>query len=255
MRDKKLKDKVVMITGASRNIGLETARMCADEGASLIMTEIPSLMEDLVREANKIKDEFEVNTLPLELDVLEIEKIEDKVFKAIEEIGNIDVLVNNAGVNSLNNVFSITPEEWDFVLDTNLKGTFFVTQAVIKRMIEKKAGSVISISSQHGVVGNEMRAHYCSSKAGMINMARAMSVELSKYNIRVNTVSPTFVITDSNRELLNSRKFRKSALNNIPMGLYAEPKDIASAVLFLASDESRLITGHNLVVDGGWTAK
>lgn len=251
---KLLSDQKALITGASRGIGLEIARRFANEGAILILTELEERMYELEKQAECIKEKFSVNVITHCLDIKEHNQIK-KVVQDVEEKCNvIDILVNNVGVNLLVSVLKLTWEEWDFVLDTNLKGNFFMSQEVAKVMMKNRKGSIVSIASQHGVVGNENRAAYCASKAGLINLTRVLALELARHGIRANTVSPTFVLTEQNRDILNSNSFKHANLNKIPLRKYASPEDVAEAVLFLSSDLSKMITGHNLVVDGGWTA-
>jgi NAD(P)-dependent dehydrogenase (short-subunit alcohol dehydrogenase family) len=251
---KLLYNQKAIITGASRGIGLETAIVFAQEGATLVLTELEERMADLAEQAEYIKDKFSVDVIIHCLDIRKYDQVK-KVVQSIEESCNsIDILVNNAGVNLLASILNLTWEQWDFVLDTNLKGTFFMSQEVVKVMIKNKKGSIISIASQHGIVGNENRAAYCASKAGLINLTRVLALELARHGIRANTVSPTFVLTEQNETILNSNNFKYANLNKIPLRKYASPGDIAEAVLFLSSDLSKMVTGHNLVVDGGWTA-
>lgn len=253
-KSKLLLKKNVVITGASRGIGLETAKVLAVSGATLILTELENQMENLEKQAELIRNEFSVDVTVYSLDVRKHEQIVDVVKSINEKYGNVDVLVNNIGINLLTPALSLRWEEWDMVLDTNLKGNFFMTQEIAKLMVKKGKGSIISIASQHGVVGNENRAAYCASKAGLINLTRVLAIEFAKHGIRANTVSPTFVITEANKEILESNNFKRNNLNKIPLKKYALPEDVAHAVAFLASDLSKMITGHNLVVDGGWTA-
>ena len=149
----------------------------------------------------------------------------------------------------------LSEDEWDKVVDINMKGTFLMSQGIAKFMIKNNKGIIINIASQHGEVGNVKRAAYCASKAGIINMSRSLAIEWAKYNIRVNCVSPTFVIHDKNESYLKQPAVSKKLLKSIPLGSYCTPKDVADSVLFLASPMARLITGHNLLVDGGYTVQ
>lgn len=249
-----LNNKKAIVTGASRGIGYKIAERLANAGASLIVTEIEERYENLQKTAQQIERTFGVKVIPTILDITKEDDINSLVELATEKFENIDILVNNAGINVLTPATKTNRLEWDMVVDTNLKGTFFLTQAVAKNMIKNKSGAIVSIASQHGVVGNELRAPYCSSKAGIINLTKALSYEWAKYGIRVNAVSPTFVLTEMNGDLLNSNDFKRKSLNKIPLRRYATPLDIANAVLFLSSDLSSMVTGHNLLVDGGYTA-
>lgn len=249
-----LQGKHAIVTGAGRGIGLKIAEMLARAGASLIVTELEERFDALKVSSLELQNSFGVRVIPAALDLRSQEAINSVVQMAIQEFDKIHILVNNAGINLLTPSLTLTWEQWDQVLDINLKGTFFLTQEVAKRMIQKKDGTIINIASQHGVVGNELRAAYCSSKAGIVNLTKALSYEWARHGIRVNAVSPTYVLTEVNGDLLHSNDFMRKALQKIPLRRYATPEDIANAVLFLSSELSSMITGHNLLVDGGYTA-
>lgn len=251
---KLLEGKVAVIIGASRNTGLEISKLIAAEGCSLALTEIPERYGMLEVEALKIEEEYGVKVNIYSLDIKVIIDIK-KVFKKIEsDFSSIDILINNAGINILVPALEVNEEMWDEILNINLKGAFFSMQQAARIMIKNNGGNIVNMASQHGIVGNRNRAPYCSSKAGLINLTRALSYEWANYNIRVNSVSPTFILNDSNEEYLLDTKQRKEYLNNIPLRKYCVPKDIAHSVLYLISPNSGMVTGHNLVIDGGWTA-
>ena len=246
--------KTVIITGASRGIGLCIAKKFASHAANLVLTDIKIQMNKLENESKIIEKKYGIQILRQELDVLDIEQIKNVICNTAKVFSTIDILVNNAGVNILSPSISLTEEQWDIVLDINLKGAFFMMQETAKMMIKQRDGVIINISSQHGLVGNEFRAPYCASKAGLINLSRSLAVEWAKYNIRVNSVAPTFVLTENSESLLNDPGFMHNNLPKIPLMRYAIPEDIANAVYFLSLEESSMITGHCLSVDGGWTA-
>jgi 2-deoxy-D-gluconate 3-dehydrogenase len=253
---KPLKDKTTMITGASRGIGYEIACTFAQAGSNLVVTEITERFDALLNISHSLKDEYKVQIMPIELDVRNYEQIQRCISDVNEYYDNIDILINNAGINILCSALDVKPEQWDEVVDVNIRGAFFVTQAVAKLMIiKKRQGSIINIASQHGVVGNELRAAYCSSKAGLINLTKSLSIEWARHNIRVNAISPTFVLTNENDSFLNEQAFKRCNLSKIPLRRFALPSDIAQAALYLASNAANMITGHNLVVDGGWTVQ
>lgn len=249
----KLVGQWALVTGAGRGIGAEIALHFARKGASLILTELPELMDQAEEVAGRLRESYGVGTVCEALDLRNIEGIE-RCVRSIEEQGvDLRYLINNAGVNLLSPALNLTQEEWDFVVDINLKGTFFLTREVAKIMVRNKKGSIVMIASQHGVVGNENRAPYCASKAGLIHLTKALAIEWAKYGIRVNAVSPTFVVTDANRSIIENPQFQRTNLPKVPLRKFAEPEDIAKSVLFLATDAAGMITGHNLIVDGGWT--
>lgn len=247
------KGKTVLITGAARGIGKEIAKAFAQTNCSLILCDLESNSRLLQKTVNEIKDEFNVNCECYDMDIRNISNIEN-VAMNIENSGQtIDILINNAGTNSYFSPFEINEKEWDRVLDTNLKGTFFVTKIMSEHFLIKQKGCIVSIASQHGVVANYDRVHYCSSKAGIIQMMKAFALEFSKFNVRANSISPTFVETVDNKQLLYNASFKKDALKKIPLKKYATSEDIANAAIFLASNMADMITGHNLIVDGGYT--
>ena len=251
----KLKDKVVLITGCSRGIGLGIATEFASLGATLVLTEIKERFEELTKVKKQLEEKFQVDIEILCLDIKDIKDIRKKLGELKEPFNKIDILVNNAGINIIKDSLELLEDEWDQVLDVNLKGTFFMTQHVVKSMIVNNInGSIINIASQHGVIGNLNRAAYCSSKAGIINLTRALSYEWAKYGVRINCISPTYVETDNNREYLNSSKGKREYLNKIPIKKYAKPEHIAKACVFLRDTDSDLITGQNIRIDGGYTS-
>lgn len=245
---------VAVVVGASRGIGLEISKVLASEGYDLALTEIGDRFEDLLDKSKELIKEYDVKVSCYKLDITYIDNIEE-IFKAIEKgFGNIDLLINNAGINILMPALEVSEDIWDRVLDINLKGLFFTMKEAAKIMIKRDGGSIINIASQHGIVGNENRAPYCSSKAGLVNLSKALSYEWSKYNIRVNCISPTYVLLDENKELLLSSKGKKQYLNTIPLRKYCTKEEIAGAVKYLSSKNATIITGHNIVLDGGYTA-
>lgn len=245
---------IAVVVGSSRGTGLEIAKVLAGEGYDLALTEIDERFETLLQEAKNIEEAYNVAVRCYKLDINYVADIE-KVFKDIEkDFSNIDVLVNNAGINILMPSLEMTEDIWDKVVDVNLKGSFFTMKEAAKIMLKNNGGAIVNIASQHGIVGNENRAPYCSSKAGLVNLTKALSYEWAKYDIRVNAISPTYVLLDENEELLLSSKGRKQYLNYIPLRKYCTKEHIASAVKYLVSSSSSIITGHNLVLDGGYTA-
>lgn len=249
-----LNGKCVLITGAAGRIGSEISRNLALAGADLILLDTAYQAENLHKLCNSLKEEYGA---VCETVICNITEINNQILtKEIEKRNHIDVLVNNAGVNVIKPAISITEEEWDRVLDVNLKAAFFLSQQVARKAIKSGTGlSIINIASQHGVVGNQKRAPYCSSKGGLILLTKALAVEWAKYQIRVNSISPSFVISENNYEVLMSTQSKREYLQNIPMGKYCKPQDVANAVLYLASSLSEYMTGENVLIDGGYTAK
>jgi 2-deoxy-D-gluconate 3-dehydrogenase len=173
----------------------------------------------------------------------------------LKHFGRLDILVNNAGINVPRLALDVTEDDWDRVLEVNLKGVFFVAQAVAKRaMVPHGSGKIINIASQNGVIGYFYRAAYCSSKAGVVNLTRVLALEWAKYHINVNAIGPTFLETPLTRPMFENAEFKADVLNRIPLGRIGKPEDVVGAVVYLASPAADLVTGHTLLVDGGWTA-
>lgn len=249
-----LTGKSVLITGAGSGVGLATATMMAAHGAKVAITEMPgraSLARTAVRDIRDRGGE----ALDLTLDVTSVLTIQDAVDHVAGEFGAIDILVNNAGVQLLKPALDIEEAEFDNVLDVNLKGAFFCSQAVASIMAAQGQGVIVNVASQHGVVGNKNRAPYCASKAGLINLTRALAIEWAALGIRVNSISPTFVVNEANADLLASEDFRNDIEHHLPSGRPAQASEVAAGICYLASPIATSITGHNLMIDGGWTAR
>jgi len=246
-----LTDKAIVVTGAGRGIGRAIAIAAARMGADVVLgsrtlSEVETAAEEIRALGRRAECFF--------LDVTEIPSIEAFVADALEAFGRIDVLVNNAGWNRLKPALEYTEEEWDLILNTNLKGLFFCSQIVGRHMIEQRRGKIINISSQMGIVGGPLRAPYCASKGGVGQLTKALAVEWAPYNIKVNAVAPTFTRTPLAEKALQNPEFQEDVLRRILLGRLAEPEEIAGAVLYLASDAADMVTGQILAVDGGWTA-
>ncbi|NGP58292.1 SDR family oxidoreductase [Paenibacillus thiaminolyticus] len=252
-KETRLSGKVALITGAAGGIGSHLAQVLHEHHMHVVMTDLPAKRDELEKLQDRLEQPDRLRAVIHELDLCDVEAIGEIVDKVIAEFGRIDVLINNAGINVITPSIGLTPEQWDLMFHVNLRGAFFLTQQAARYMIQKKDGHIINIASQHGVVGNEDRVAYCASKAGLIQATRALAVEWAKYNLKVNSISPTFVFTKSNKELFSDHIFQHNTLRRIPLRRYAVPDDIADAVLYMI--QSDMLTGHNLVVDGGWTAR
>ena len=246
--------KVAIVTGTGSGLGQASALALAQAGAKLVLTELPGRTAAAEETAMMAKEDYGAEAVVVPLDVTQRDLIDGLVKTALERFGRIDILVNNAGVNIPKLALDVTEADWDRVLDINLKGLFFTTQAVGRVMVEQKAGKIVNIASQMGVVGYWKRAAYCSSKAGVVNLTRVLAFEWAQYGIRVNAIGPTFVDTPLTRPMFEDAEFKADVLGRIPLGQLARPEDIACAVVYLASPASDMVTGHTLLVDGGWTA-
>ena len=244
-----LKNKYALVTGAGKGLGRACSIALAEAGATIIaLSRTQSDLNKLEKEIKKIKGKI----IKVHCDVINYSDLQLQLSK----IKTIDVLVNNAGTNIPEPFDKVKQESMDYLINLNLKAAFNVAQTVVKKMLKnKKGGSIINMSSQLGHVGMAGRSVYNMTKFGIEGLTKGMDVELAKNNIRVNTVAPTFVETPMVKKFFKNKKFKKEALANIPMGKAATESDVATAVCFLASSASSMITGTSIVVDGGWTAK
>ena len=241
-----LKDRVAVVTGASRGIGKSIALLMAKNGAKVVASaRNQELLDALVAEIKAFGGE----AIAVAGDVSKTEAANNLVAAAVESYGQVDILVNNAGITKDGLILRMKDEDWDSVLDINLKGAFICTRAAAKVMTKKRYGRIINISSVVGEMGNAGQANYCASKAGLIGLTKSNARELSKRNITVNAVAPGFIATDMTDEISDKAKAELSA--QIPLGRLGEAEDIAEAVLFLASERSKYITGQVLGVNGG----
>lgn len=246
--------KVALVTGTGSGLGQVTAIALAQSGADLALTELPG-KEDLAEATAAEIRKLGRRAVVVSLDVRKVPMIREAVDRVLRAYERIDILVNNAGINIAKWATDVTEEDWDNVLDINLKGVFFCSQTVAnKSMIPRRSGRIINIASQNGVIGYFYRAAYCSSKAGVVNLTRVLAIEWAKYGINVNAVGPTFVYTPLTAKMFEDEAFKADVLSRIPLGRLAKPEDVVGAVVFLASPAADMVTGHTLLVDGGWTA-
>ncbi len=255
--DGSLRDKIAIVTGAGSGLGKACSIALAMAGARVVATELPSRIDLANETVEEIAAASGGKAASCELDVTNMGSIGDCVQSTVDRFGRIDLLVNNAGVNVRRDAFDVTEEDWDAVLDVNLKGAFFMAQAVGLQMRDQEpaGGSIINMASIMGLVGYYQRAAYCSSKAGMVNLTRVLAVEWAPHNIRVNAVCPTFVDTPLTRPMFESQpEFLDDILKRTLLGRLATPEEIAAAVVFLAGPGAAMVHGHALPVDGGWTA-
>ncbi|MDF2787506.1 MAG: hypothetical protein K0S80_604 [Neobacillus sp.] len=247
-----LKGKKVLVVGGSKGIGKDIALAFARLGSEVVIT---GRNEDDLRKTTEALRELNPKCFYLTADIQNVKEIYNMVDTAFSRLGRIDVLVNNAGINIPKPAIEVTEEDWDRVLDTNLKGTFFCSQRAGKHMIEQRnAGKIINIVSQMAFVGYIKRAAYCSSKGGAVQLTKALAVEWAEHQIRVNAVAPTFIETDFTKTMFDDQDFYQDVLSRIPLGALAKPEDVTGAVIFLASNMANFITGETIRVDGGWTA-
>lgn len=248
---RELQGKKVLVTGGSKGIGKDIALAFARLGADVMITGRNTA--DL-EAANQEMKQIHPRSFFLAADMENVQSIIQLVDDTISTLGGLDILVNNAGINIAKPALDVTEEDWDHVLSTNLKGTFFCSQRAGKHMVENGGGRIINIVSQMAFVGYIKRAAYCASKGGAVQLTKALAVEWAPYGVKVNAVAPTFVETDLTRKMFEDEEFYQDVLRRIPLGELARLSDITGAVLFLSSDMARFITGETIKVDGGWTA-
>jgi NAD(P)-dependent dehydrogenase (short-subunit alcohol dehydrogenase family) len=248
-----LKNKTALVTGAGKGLGKACAIALAEAGARVIILSRTKSDLDKVSKIIKRTKGFSKSFV---CDVTQLEEFK----KILQKITRLDILVNNAGNNRPEHFTKVKQENMEYLTNLNMKAAFNVAQLCSQKMVKAKnrkkiGGSIIHMSSQLGKVGCEGRNVYNMNKFGVEGLARGMAVELAEYNIRVNTVCPTFVETPMVKKFFKNKKFKKQMLDNIPLGRTAKESDVATAVAFLAADSSEMITGTSLVVDGGWTAQ
>ena len=248
-----LKNKTALVTGAGKGIGKACAIALAEAGANLIiLSRTKSDLDKVEKQITKLKRKCKSY-------ICDVSNFDD-VKSVFNRIFSLDILVNNAGTNRPDHFTKIKKEDMDYVVDLNMKAAFHVTQMASKVMLKSKnrkakGGSIINMSSQLGKVGAPNRSIYNMTKFGLEGLTRGMALDLAKNNIRVNTICPTFVETPMVKNFFKDKKFKKAMMDNIPLGRLATDSDIATAVVYLASNASSMITGSSLVIDGGWTAK
>lgn len=241
-----LNGKVALVTGASRGIGKAVALKLAAEGAGVVVTATS------LERAQKTADEIVAKggkALAVKVDVSKTSDVEALFAKTAEAFGRLDILVNNAGITRDGLLMRMKDDDWDAVIDTNLKGAFACCREAIKLMGKAKGGSIVNISSVVGEMGNAGQANYCASKAGLIGFTKAVAREYARRNITVNAITPGFIETDMTDTL--SASVRDDLMKQIPLGRFGKPEDIANAVFFLVSDAGSYVTGHVLSVNGG----
>jgi 3-oxoacyl-[acyl-carrier protein] reductase len=241
-------ERVALVTGSARGIGQAIALKLAESGADVVVNDIEVASESLDAVAAEIK-KLGRRSLAVTADVSSPEDVARLFTSAHQEFGRIDILINNAGVNRDQLVLRMSDEEWDTVINIDLKSAFLCSRAVLRYMIKQRWGRIISIASVVGIIGNAGQANYASAKAGIIGLTRSIAKEVGSRGITVNAIAPGYIQTRMTEKL--DEKQTQALLSHIPLGSLGTPVDVAEAVAFLASDEARYITGHVLNVDGG----
>lgn len=242
-----LKGKTAVITGASRGIGRAIALDLAEQGANIVVNYSGSEAKayEVVEEIKQMGG----NAISVRANVAYMEEVQAMMKESLEQFGTIDILVNNAGITRDNLLMRMKEDEWDDVININLKGVFNTTKAVTRQMMKQRSGRIINIASIVGVSGNPGQANYVAAKAGVIGLTKTTARELASRHINVNAIAPGFITTDMTDKL--NEEVKTEMLKQIPLARFGDPKDIASVVSFLASDKSAYITGQTIHVDGG----
>lgn len=243
----RLEGKTAIVTGGSRGIGEAIALRLANEGADVAIcakssTEAAEAVAEKIRALGK-------QAIVQQTDVSQSESVDALIKTTLDAWGKIDILINNAGITRDNLLMRMKQDEWDAVLDVNLKGTYHCTKAVTRSMMKSRSGRIINISSVVGLMGNAGQINYAASKAGLIGLTKSVAKELASRNITANAVAPGFIPTEMTAELNDD--MREKLIAQIPLGKLGNPEDVAAAVAFLASDDAAYITGQVIVVDGG----
>lgn len=246
MKARTLESKNAVVTGAAGGIGKAIAMLFASEGAAVAIWDLDA--ESAEKTAEEIRSTGGV-ARAYAVDVSQWENVSDAAKKVVADFGSVHILVNNAGITRDNLLIRMSDEEWNRVLDVNLKGAFHVTKAIVPGMLRQRAGKVVSISSVVGIMGNPGQANYAASKAGILGLTKSLARELAPRGICVNAIAPGFIQTRMTEALTEDQK--QALAGRIPLGRLGQPQDVANAALFLASDLSDYVTGQILIVDGG----
>jgi len=243
-----LRSKVAIVTGGSKGLGRAMAIGLGDAGAQVVVV---SRSKNLIEEASNEIIKKGGKAIPVPADVTKVEDIEQMAKTVADKFGKIDILINNAGIAPMNKALNISIEEWDSVIETNLKSVFLMARIVGERMIQQKKGKIINISSVLGKMASNTALHYCASKAGIIQMTKALALEWAGFGINVNCIAPGFFETEMIKE--HDETQRKFLMFKIPFKRTGKPEEIVGTVIFLASEASDYITGETIFVDGGYS--
>jgi 3-oxoacyl-[acyl-carrier protein] reductase len=250
-----LKDRIAVVTGAAGAIGRSTALALSENGATVAVNDLhdPEATCAAIRERGGKASGYQA-------DVSDVSAVNAMIAEIESDLGPIDILVNNAGVNVGKNrvpIHEFTDTDWHHIIRVDLDGVFFCSRAVSARMVDRRKGSIINITSVFGIVPARLQCAFTAAKAGVANFSRSHALEVGRYGIRVNGIAPGSILTEGTKSAFygpGNKEKADSLLSHIPLGVPGQTEDVAAAVLYLASDDAKYVTGHILVVDGGWTA-
>ena len=247
-KDFRLTGKVALITGAAQGIGQAVVELYAEKGADIILVDL----KDEVKEVAASLSKFGRKGLAVIADTTNAANVQRAVELGIQEFGKIDILVNCAGVALLDDAETLPEDYWDKTMAVNLKGCFLMAQSVGREMIKAKQGKIVNIASQAGIIALDKHVAYCTSKAGLIGMTKVLAMEWAEFGINVNAISPTVILTELGKKAW-SGEVGEAMKKKIPVRRFGYPEEVAAVALFLASDAANMMTGENVVLDGGYT--
>ncbi|HAO5823832.1 TPA: D-threitol dehydrogenase [Listeria monocytogenes] len=247
-KDFNITDKVAVVTGAASGIGKAMAELFSEKGAYVVLLDIKEDVKDVAAKINPSR------TLALQVDITKKENIEKVVAEIKKVYPKIDILANSAGVALLEKAEDLTEEYWDKTMELNLKGSFLMAQIIGREMIATGGGKIVNMASQASVIALDKHVAYCASKAAIVSMTQVLAMEWAPYNINVNAISPTVILTELGKKAW-AGQVGEDMKKLIPAGRFGYPEEVAACALFLVSDAASLITGENLIIDGGYTIK
>lgn len=248
-----IRGQTAVVTGASSGLGVTFARTLAERGVNLVIA--ARGYEKLVKVAEELSSKYDVKVIPVKTDVSQEKQVINMVKTALEKLGSLEIIVNNAGIASISPSIDMSLEEWKKVIDVNLTGVFSCARTAAREMIKKKYGKIVNIASIYGAVGDIFHAApYYASKGAVINLTRALAIEWAPYKVNVNSIAPGFFPSEMTAGIFQDKEAMKHILSRTPLGRTGEPLDLKAALIYLASPASNYVTGQTIFVDGGWTA-
>lgn len=248
-----LQDKVAVITGATKGLGLSIAQTMAGAGANIVV--VSRNNKQCEETALSLEERFKIKAYAKATDVSRMDEIKDLAAFTMEKLGRVDILVNNAGAGIGKNAEDIDEDDWDYIMNVNLKSVFFCSQIFGRHMMEQKSGKIINISSILGLVGDKSVLPYCVSKGGVLQMTKALALEWVKYNIQVNAICPGYFETEINAQAFEDERVKNAILRKVPAGRFGNAGDVGAAALYLASGAADYMTGQHVVIDGGYVSQ